>query len=212
MPSFDSFKNYVNHLSLYQIQVKLDDLTGQLREYFRHYPASSLVDLYKFIFQGTCGWSHLIHLSKDEVYENLFLEISRLTFLPNDLTPMVELLDETTQFARLHLRPWKKCCENQNELILKSMNNVLSQAPQDIALFRSRWDTILKLAKQEILTVEKKVNEMVLPWIELLLELTKDTDPVSILPAFHHTTMFREKYHPSYRIVYYSDFLENIES
>ncbi len=212
MPSIDSLKNYVNQLSLYQIQVELDDLTGQLREYFRKYPTSTFVDLYKFIFQGTCGWGHLIHLSRDEVYENLFLEISNLNFLPNDPTPMVELLDEKTQFARLHLRPWTKCYENEHELILESMNKVLSQAPQDIALFRSRWKTILKLVKQEILTIEKKTDEIVLPWIDLLLELTKDTDPVSILPVFHHTTMFRKNYHPSYRLVHFSDFLAYVES
>lgn len=206
MTSFDHFKKQARTLSNIQIQVNPTDLFSPLKEYFQNYPISTWIDLYKFIYQGTCGWSHLIYNIANRTHKNLIQELSAIEIIPNDPTPLLELLDKKTQFARLHLRPWKKKYQNQYDLILESMKKVLIQTPQNITLFRSRIQSIARLVKQDILMIDESGDKRVLSWLNLLLKSTKDTDPVSILPLFHHTTMFRDKYNPSYRIVYYPDF------
>lgn len=208
MASLKDFKRLAKELISHPIQVKLEELPEKLlKEYFKKYPATTWVDLYKFILQATCGWSHLIHNSmKNRVYDNLVSEISALKSLPNDSTPLVELLDIHTLVARLHLRPWKRLFGQQVMPIWKSMNKVAKEVPQDIKLFRMRWQAISELANQGILLIEKSDEKITFSWINSLLDSTVDSDPISCLPLIHHSPLYREKYHPSYRIVYYPDF------
>ncbi|UCE12502.1 MAG: hypothetical protein JSV04_09935 [Candidatus Heimdallarchaeota archaeon] len=208
MTLFEDFENQAKKLISYPIHFKLEEIPEEIiKEYFQKYPQTTWIDLYKLILQATCGWSHLIDKTmKRQVYDNLISEISSSKPLKDDSTPLVELLDNYTLFARLHIRSWKSVYGNQSSPIWKSMNRVLDRIPLDIKLFRMRWQSIAELTNQGILFIEKLDEKIVFTWINSLLDSTMDSDPPSLLPLIHHSPLYRKKYQPSYRIVYYPDF------
>ncbi|MHA1405918.1 MAG: hypothetical protein ACTSSG_00870 [Candidatus Heimdallarchaeaceae archaeon] len=212
MDSIIKFRNLTDELSSVPIYLKeITNKEGELILLLKHihqYPQIRCNDIYKFILQGTCSWTHLLNeFAENKIKLYLKEELEGLE-KPNQYDIFFELLDRETRLGRLNLRLWKEKKGNNIELLWKLMKKAQEETLNSIHLFSIRWKSLEKLVKDSVLFVPDEYSELLFSWIKHVHGIVKKVKNVSELPLVRHSNIYRKFYSPSYRIIREEDILD----
>ena len=149
--------------------------------YFNMYPLSTVQDFIKYLYQSAFGGGHLV-VDEEENYKNLLKEYHSIEYDSNHI--LYE--DISDELVRVHLEPLK-------EEHLKILHKLFLKS-----IFVVENKSVLEDSFQE---VENGIKE---GWIPFTLEqwhqqMTSYREKG--YPVMSHSEIFRNHYHPHYRIV-----------
>lgn len=150
-----------------------------LREQYTRYPALEIQDLLKFLHQSVYGCGHFVGPRAAELLEQELAE------LPSDAAADFELLDGA--FCRLHLGYLSRHGLSPDTLL-----RIFTLSAE--GTFGS------KAALEEKLAVLLDPN-VGLPFSPEALVAAVEVWRAAGFPACHHSAVFRDAYHPAYRVI-----------
>ena len=154
---------------------------------FQTYPQLELQDLMKFLYQSSFGCEHLVS-DFSKVKSNIELE------LQNTKDPYDSIEELDGDYVRLHLNYGLNVNTLSTLFILSSQ-----QEKNGIKQLEDKIQILLELISNNTLPFSlNESNKMLLNWKE------------EGYPAIHHSNIFNQLYHPSYRLIHkkYVPFLE----
>ncbi len=192
--------DYPNHLSLHPII-----------DHIKNYPKLEWQDVYKFVLQGSCGWTHLLSgRNQEEVVQHLNNELNR-TSKPLPDERLFDILNNETALCRINLRVWK----NENVGKLHELWNLMMKAekstPESSDNFKINWRGLVDLSEKGNIMTSKREGYLVHQWMKIVLKLTETIENSSKMPLIHHSETYRTSYKPSYRLVNKNDLLEYLK-
>lgn len=155
------------------------------RQHLDRYPQMELVDLYKLLYQATCGPAHLVSDSV-EVYQEIRAELEGLVAAPE---PLTENIDAHGAYMRINLKSFKYYGGDPRQLarIVCNSAKLDSNAHQKL---QQRWQLVGQL-----------IRDGLLPFTVAAYEELTDTLQAANFPAVHHSPTYRRMYQPAYRVV-----------
>ncbi len=215
MANQDEFKDLAKIVSKVPISLSEVDFDlldrNPLLSHVYHYPKVQLIDLYKFILQGTCGWMHLSQIGDKKSIEGFLkkeLKEAEETLATDEL---FELLDIQTRLGRINLRSWKKHMGEDHEFLWELMNKTKLNAKKSLSLFIERWKGLIQWFDEKILSYTKSFDKNVKKWLKLVLDIAEESKDSSELPLVSHSQVFRREYKPCYRIMKDIDIFQEIK-
>ncbi|RLC49536.1 MAG: hypothetical protein DRZ79_05835 [Candidatus Cloacimonadota bacterium] len=165
----------------------IDKIEQLVLSEFRLHPEATLVDYYKLFFQGTFGPAHLLQ-NKEKAFEYLKTEIERNTRFETHYWQNISYLSE---FYRINLKIVK-----DKKISVEQLFSLFSESG-NFASVLSVEDWKKEWAK--ILTVIQKLNLPLQNFPEDLEFIRHSFQKNNFV--FHHSEIYRRKYHPHYRII-----------
>jgi len=206
------FKSLIPKIAGNSITLQLDN-SSQLPiiEHIENYPKLEWQDIYKFVLQGSCGWTHLLsNRNQESVVQHLNDELN-VASKPHPDERLFDILNNETSLCRINLRVWK----NENLGKLHELWNLMIKAekstPKTTKIFGKNWKELVDLSESGIIMTSKQEEYMVHQWIKVVLELTEKIEKSSEMPLLHHSETYRTTYFPSYRLINKDDLLEYME-
>lgn len=197
-------------ISLTKVDFDLLDRNPLLSHVF-HYPNVQLVDLYKFILQGTCGWMHLSQIGNTKNIEDFLKKELEEAEKTNESDELFELLDIQTRLGRINLRSWKKYMGENHDFLWELMNTTKLNTKKSLTLFIERWKGLMDWFNEKILSYSKSSESTVNKWLKLVLNMAEESKDSTELPLVSHSDIFRREYKPSYRIMKDIDIFQEIK-
>ena len=197
-------------ISLNKIDFDLLD-RNPLLSHIHHYPKIQLVDLYKFILQGTCGWKHLSQIGDKKKIEDFLKKELKEAEETHESDELFELLDIQTRLGRINLRSWKKHMGEQHEFLWELMNKTDINSKESLSLFKERWNRLISWFEKKILTYTKSSEKIVKKWLDTVLSIAEGSNDSSELPLVSHSEIYRKEYNPCYRIMKDIDIFQEIK-
>ena len=172
--------------------IKRERVVELIRQEHRLRPEAELIDYYKLLYQGSFGPGHMVH-DKDSAREFLKHELLRMHADPvPDGTPIVEDIGWYGRYYRVNLT-----IISSGDIGLEDFLDAFIESAQVKPLihhnrWRKMWTEINQILHDEIKALksfEEQKRE-----IEQAFELEN--------PLFHHSSHYRERYHPHYRVIH----------
>jgi hypothetical protein len=158
-----------------------------LKDQIRRHPGFYVEDLYKLIFQVTCGGSHLLE-NHSEVEKSLQDEWNNTERIPKGET-LLEVIDPRSEVIRINIRVYKKISGKRDIL-----HQIFIQSAQSFRKDHDRliryWEMILDMAGKNEIPFSKEILE------DFLIEQGEKK-----FPAIHHSKAYIDWNRPSYRVV-----------
>lgn len=196
----DQFKLYSDQMKKSPVICDTNDTSTPLLAHIQKYPALMWADIYKFVLQGTCGWAHLFQIKDLSSVKEYLIKEYESAQRPLVFDSLFELLDSQTKFGRINIRAYKDLnlsVESLWKLMLESKKSI----PESTELFIIRWKALINYYQKEKLYTTKVNKDALEKWLALVLNISKQVPTSSEMPLLSHSAQYREKYHPSYRIV-----------
>ena len=170
------------------------------------YTCITVIDIYKFILQGSCGWSHLITEKRTlhEIKRYLTSEFCQQVE-PGDEEKLFELLDQSTEIGRLNLRVWRHRFNDKTDDIWKMMENVQKSAVCSLELFKKRFEEFGNFVNSKYIIIKEEDIVQYESWFKFIIRLIFNAKSCLNLPLASHSESFRSTYNPSYRLVFQKD-------
>jgi len=206
----EKFKNFSQDVAQIVIQLNVTNQTliqkEPLLKHIEKYPKLTMLDIYKFILQGTCGWRHSLKLGNEKqlkgyLYQEL-IDASELT----DTDEIFELLDINTGIGRVNLRSWKKQKGEEIDFLWQKMIRLELDPEYSLDLFEQRWLKLIEWINEGVISYPLKYDSLIRSWISMVEFMTKETRTPENLPLVSHSRLFRDAYKPSYRLMKEVDF------
>ncbi|MHA1198836.1 MAG: hypothetical protein ACTSQF_05715, partial [Candidatus Heimdallarchaeaceae archaeon] len=124
---------------------------------------------------------------------------------PVEMDEIFEILDNKTRLGRVNLRSWKAQGGEDVELLWKLMLRATQHTPKTTDLFLTRWEEFAGWIEQRVITYPSSAERSMKRWLELISEIAHSTKVSSELPLVSHSSMYRNFYQPTYRIIYEKD-------
>ncbi len=156
-----------------------------LINHVERYPLAQPRDVYKLIFQGVYGVSHII---TGKAKEYLWEEAGRIPLEDYPDRPLIEPVSPDGSMVRVNLRPFLR-----RNLSLDVLFRVMTAS----ATMTGNNEKFIELWKVFVNIVES--GELTMEW-ELIKEIRDSIDKNGINPM-HHTEPYRQAYYPAYRVV-----------
>ncbi|MHA1400700.1 MAG: hypothetical protein ACTSQE_10165 [Candidatus Heimdallarchaeaceae archaeon] len=172
------------------------------------HPKITWGDLYKFLYQGSCGWQHLEQIGKRVEIKNWLRKELAEAQKPRKGETLFELLNTKTQLGRVNLRVWKDLFGNDFESLWTLMIKASSNIPDTLELFNQNWTLVKEWRAELILTERKKDKQKLEDIIACIDKKTGSLEKCKDLPLISHSLLYRKNYRPSYRIVQKEDLEE----
>jgi len=173
--------------------------TKPLMLHLTHHSVCTWIDVYKFIHQGTCGWSHLRDSTKLPHIKIRLHEELTSAGKPKNNEPLTELLDIKTNISRIHLRPWHSRGYSLDEL-WKKMLAVLATLEKSTTLLQQRWVELQTLWERGLLVSNPNQPEILHTWFRKGAALFEHAQTIEEIPHVSHSQLYHSKYQPSYRL------------
>ncbi|MFH1940850.1 MAG: hypothetical protein ABIL68_02005 [bacterium] len=158
-----------------------------VQDQLRRHAGFELEDLYKMVFQATCGGEHLIK-NKAKTKKNLFDEWDNLDKVQKGES-LLEVIDPRGEVLRVNLRVYKKIGGNPRQLF-----DIFVRSARDFRIDRDRlvryWEFLMEMAKNEEIPFSRDDLE------DFLIDVGRKD-----FPAVHHTKEYVEANQPAYRVV-----------
>ncbi len=208
---FERQSKELSHIHLCLNEIKEKTILEQpLFFHLKKYPWIQFSDVYKLIYQGSCGWAHLSKLGDEtHVKEYLEKELSEAVS-PKANDYIYEILDTETGLCRVNLRSWKDLKGEDVELLWKLMKRAKKKTPSTTMLFIKRWREFTKLIDDQVILYSLELEESVRRWLTLIGKIAEEIEQAVNLPLISHSPIYRKMYNPSYRIVCRKDILKEI--
>ncbi len=204
MDFVDEFKTLGEKVSKVHVALSkslpLEFTHKELISHIRKYPSISLRDLYKFIHQGTSGWSHLSQLGDLQHIKTWLIDEMASVGDPLDRDELFELIDKDTGIGRLNLRIWKQEPRFTIEDLWNLMMESNKRVPNSSLLFLSRWHFLQECITKGYFVMQPSTGDCVEKWLNLVLEMVQGKK-VNEIPLVSHSELFRLEYSPHYRLV-----------
>jgi len=163
----------------YLHQIILDQL--------RRHPGFGVEDLYKMVYQATCGGDHIL-TNKSEAKKMLREEWENSGRIPKGET-LLEMIDPRGEIMRVNLRVYKKIggtLQRLFDIFVRSAQGFKKDQERLVAY----WETIMEWAEQGDIPFSKDVLE------DFLIDVGRKG-----FPALHHSESYVDANRPSYRVV-----------
>lgn len=178
-----------------------DTLLELLKEQLASHPAMQLQDCVKLLYQRILGSEHM-SMPPERCYEMLLKEKESIG--TNDCFPAYEKIGENS--CRFHLLPIpgdEDTLRTLSNLFLKSMKTLSENASEKKPVFEKSLDLLLHWIQEGLLPFNFPEAKEYLSGYRL-----------AGYPAVHHSNVYRDTYHPAYRLLrtdyahYFSLFVE----
>lgn len=150
------------------------------------YPEMKIMDVYKLIHQASMGSEHIVS-RLDSVRAWLERELNELGEGPRE--PVKDPISSDGKILRIHLRSYIAAGGTTEEL-LKAFIRTAEEFHGDARLLEHYWDIALQLAK-----------ENKLPFLASEMKIFFEPLKTQSFPAVHHSTEYKKRYLPAYRVV-----------
>jgi hypothetical protein len=162
-----------------------------LSDQVSRYPNLQIQDLYKLIHQGTMGSEHAIDVPERA---RTWFEKEIKNLQPGPEEPVVDPVSLSGEIVRINLRPYLSAGGNPEHLI-KAFIRTTNEYKGSFDGISKLWSFAENLARDEKLGFR----------LEELSEFYNQMAELGF-PAMHHSEIYKESYHPAYRVVSYSIF------
>lgn len=156
-----------------------------LIEHLRRRPRMEVRDVYKLLYQGVFGVSHIMG---EKAWERLKEEAERVDLLDHLDEPLVEPVSVDGRFLRVNLRPYLRQGGDLRTLYRAMLES--SEHVGDPTEFVSLWGMFKEAAAEQDLDFDDET-------IRLYDRSLEETGP----EPRHHSAAYREAYYPAYRVV-----------
>lgn len=157
-----------------------------IRSHSVRYPLIRSSDIYKLIYQAAMGSAHRVR-SIDSAREHFKEEISRITCGPAE--PVVDIITHDGSVCRINIRPYLQAGYSPEKLIGMFARTAEEFTGSTVQLEMYCW-WILRMKADGLLTANIKDID------QYLTEMAE-----SGYPAVHHSSVYRNAYSPSYRVI-----------
>ncbi len=157
-----------------------------LNSHLQARPAMDAQDAYKLLYQGGFGVGHLI-TDTTRALDFLEREIAGMDRGVED--PLIEYCDPAGMMLRVNLRPFAKLGMSPR-LLLEAMLESVKRIAADTAAFTELWDGVGALIEAGAIPLDS--NDY-----RAITDLARRRN----WPAMHHSTPYRERYKPAYRVL-----------
>jgi hypothetical protein len=158
-----------------------------VRQHFIWYPFMQLQDVYKLLYQGVMGPEHMAP-SKPEFISQLQAEFEGL--IPNPHQPILEPIHADMKLFRVNLRAYKSLNPSVGSLIPLFLNTFgLTLATR--ADLVDVWLCVVKFIDQG------QLDKFTISGVRQYQRWLENKN----YPAVHHSTVYRQHYQPSYRLI-----------
>ncbi|MHA1802375.1 MAG: hypothetical protein ACTSWJ_11610 [Candidatus Heimdallarchaeaceae archaeon] len=209
------FRNLIQKIAGNSITLKLDMSTKILNnpiiEHIKIFPKLEWQDIYKFILQGSCGWTHLLsNRNKEKVVQYLNEELNNASN-PRQDERLFYILNNETSICRINLRVWKS--ENLGKLhdLWNLMIKAEESTPKTTKIFKNNWQELVNLNENGYIVTSEREEYLVQQWMKVVVKLTEEFENSSDMPLLHHSENYRINYFPSYRLVNENDLIAFVE-
>ena len=157
-----------------------------IRSHSVRYPLMRSTDIYKLIYQAAMGSAHGVQ-SIDSAREHFEKETSCIGSGP--VEPMVDIIAHDGSVCRINIRPYLQNGYNPDKLIEMFCRTAEEFTGSTIKLELYCW-WILRMKADGLLTADIQDID------QYLTEMAE-----SGYPAVHHSSIYRNAYSPSYRVI-----------
>jgi hypothetical protein len=177
----------IGDLKLGNVWHSQSEIFKLLVNHVNRYPQMGVQDAYKLLYQGTMGPEHLASMV-DEFEKDLQEEMDSVA--ADDSIPVWENIRPDGQLVRVYLAPFKARGGQSPVLATLSFwsRNLFNGSTEDL---KTGWETFMKLCH------DKHWNKF--PQVEIG-EFDRWLREYQF-PPVHHTEVYRETYHPFYRLL-----------
>lgn len=162
-----------------------------IADHISRYSEMGVKDLYKLVYQGTLGPSHL-GTDLSIIKEYLDIELERIE--ADSSTELIEKISPSGDYVRINLKRFKAKSGNVDILskaIMLSSRNVKG----DLNMMKERWNMICEMIG------EHELQFFLMDEIKRFTESVKSNN----FPAIHHSEEYRKAYSPAYRVLLKSE-------
>lgn len=152
----------------------------------KRYPKMQVQDLYKLLHQAALGNGHAVP-DEATARNSLAAEMKIMGEGPDE--PLLDIISPEGSLSRLHLRPCFQAGINPN-FILTAFLQTANKWDGSIQLLRSYGTAAAQLAETDKWEMKRFVIENYFATME-----------AQGFPVTHHSVVYREHYHPAYRVV-----------
>ncbi len=156
-----------------------------LVEHLRMRPRMEVRDVYKLLYQGVFGVSHIMG---EKAWERLMEESERVAPMDHVDEPLVEPVSVDGRFVRVNLRPYIRLGGDLRALYRAMLES--SEHVGDPSEFVSLWG----MFKEAAVELELDFDD------ETIRLYDRSLDEAGPEPR-HHSAEYREAYYPAYRVV-----------
>jgi len=157
-----------------------------IRSHSVRYPLIRPSDIYKLIFQAAMGSAHRVR-SIDSAREHFKEEISSIRSGP--VEPVVDIIAHDGSISRINIRPYLRAGYNPEKLIgMFARTAEEFTGSTEILELYCRW--LLRMNADGLLSANIEGID------QYLTEMAE-----SGYPAVHHSSVYRNAYSPSYRVI-----------
>jgi len=156
-----------------------------IKKHIKRYPQAQPRDVYKLIFQGIYGVSHII---TGKAWDYLHEEAGRIPIEDYPDRPLIEPASPDGSMVRVNLRPFLRLTLSLEDLFLV-MTASAGMAGDD-ERFIELWRVFVDLVETGEIEME----------LERVREIQDSIDRKGIKPM-HHSEPYRQAYYPAYRVV-----------
>ena len=157
-----------------------------IRSHALRYPLMECTDIYKLIYQAAMGSAHRVR-SIDSAREFFNEEISNIGSGP--VEPVVDIIAYDGSVCRINIRPYLQAGYSSDKLIEMFCRTAEEFTGSTTKLELYCW-WILRMKASGLLTVNIQDID------QYLTEMAE-----SGYPAVHHSSVYRDSYSPSYRVI-----------
>ena len=210
MNLFIQFEKAVSDISLFFVKLRTIDYKNEkkppLIAHMVNFSNIKWRDIYKFIFQGTCGWTHLSSdKSLEKVKQYLIEELESINE-SDSTTSLYEILNYTTKLCRVNLQEWKFRFQESIEELWKLMLKANETTPKTTEIFAEQWKELIDMSENNYFIFRSKHEKNTVEnWLNIVLDLAREVNLSSKMPLLHHSEEYRIKYKPHYRLVNVDD-------
>ncbi len=157
-----------------------------IQDHLTRYPLMQVQDVYKMLYQGEFGVKHIID-NPEAARRYLDIELEQVN--PDAYMFLWELITPDSSMIRVNLRSFKANQldpDNLWEAMVKTAETVTG----DSVRFVDYWQQVMLAIEEGILPFHGQ---------EAYVYLQTMTDHG--LPVVHHSEIYREAYHPAYRVI-----------
>lgn len=162
-----------------------DELSEVVRAHRLRYPEMEAQDLIKLIYQNEFGVGHLIE-DEDVAFARLKDEWLEVTDLEGESIALFDPIGNG--LCRLHLRELKKRAYAREETVLKAIVRLMKATAAEVNGSQESFERKAKAVYNECRHSKLKAT-----FQEAILHEARGD--------VHHSNLFREAYHPAYRII-----------
>ena len=166
-------------------QVQLSGIRSIVRRHVARFPLMDHTDVYKLIFQAAMGSAHAV-TDRGAARDWLLLELKHTGNGPDE--PLVDPVSPGGRIARINLRPFRANGLDP-EILLEAFVRTATVFRGSSLLLESYAEGAGSLLAAEAAPIAAGFAE--------LMERMRLTG----FPALHHSPVYRDAYHPCYRIV-----------